>query len=344
MNIKVVGIDLAKNIFQVCVWQHDDSIAWNRKISRNKLLHTLRQFPEKTLIVMEACSTAHHWARQIVGIGFRVKLIPAQHVKPFVGTQKNDANDARAICEAAFRPNIHPVPIKSIEQQDIKALRCVRSRLIEQRTATANQIRGLCSEYGVSFPIGIRKLKEFLPEALENGDNGLSFVIRKLLQGLYDDLIVLGRDIDYLTEEITALCKTQPRYQALLSIPGYGPIVAASFISEVGAGTQFKNGRQVSAWCGLVPRQSSSGGKECLGKISKNGSSELRMMLIHGARAVARFCSKRDDSLGAWFNALAKRQGKHKAIVALANKLARIGWRILVGTEDFNSSLAFRVV
>ncbi|WP_274006158.1 IS110 family transposase [Vibrio parahaemolyticus] len=341
MNVKVVGIDLAKNVFQVCVLLNDGNIAWNRKITRTKLLHTLRQFPAKTLIAMEACSTSHHWARQFIAMGHTVYLIPAQHVKPFVGRQKNDANDARAICEATFRPSIHPVRVKSLEQQDIKALRSVRSRFVEQRTATANQIRGLCSEYGVSFPVGIRKLREGLSGAIEDGENGLSFVVRRLLRGLYDDLITLDHDIEALTNEITILCKTLPRYQALLSIPGYGPIVAATFMSEIGDGLQFKNGRQLSAWCGLVPRQSSSGGKECLGRISKNGSSELRMMLIHGARAVSRFSAKRDDSLGAWFNALVKRQGKHKAIVALANKLARIGWRILVGKKDFDSSLAF---
>ncbi|MGF1717636.1 IS110 family transposase [Photobacterium chitinilyticum] len=342
MSIKVVGIDLAKSFFQVCIWNQDGSIAWNHKITRNKLLHTIRQLPEKTLIAMEACGTAHHWARQFKMLGYEVTLIPAQHVKPLVGNQKNDANDALAICEAAFRPGIHPVPVKSIEQQDIKALRCVRSRLVEQRTATANQIRSLSAEYGVIFPAGIRKLKQQLPACLEDADNGLSFVLRRLLQGLYDDIVLLNRDIEYLTEEIANLCKVQPRYKALLSIPGFGPIVAAAFMSEVGTGEQFHNGRQLSAWCGLVPKQASSGGKQSLGKITKNGNSELRMMLIHGARAVGRFCNKRQDALGDWFNSLVKRRGKAKAIVALANKLARIGWRILVGNDDFKLSLAFR--
>lgn len=246
------------------------------------------------------------------------------------------------ICEAAFRLGIYPVPVKSIEQQDIKALRCVRSRLVEQRTATANQIRSLSAEYGVIFLAGIRKLKQQLPACLEDADNGLSFVLRRLLQGLYDDIVLLNRDIEYLTEEIANLCKVQPRYKALLSIPGFGPIVAAAFMSEVGIGEQFHNGRQLSAWCGLVPKQASSGGKQSLGKITKNGNSELRMMLIHGARAVGRFCNKWQDALGGWFNSLVKRRGKAKAIVALANKLARIGWRILVGNDDFKLFLAFR--
>lgn len=223
MDIKVVGIDLAKNIFQVCVWKQDGTVARNRKVTRNKLLHTIRQFPEKTLIAMEACGTAHHWARQFMTLGHDVILIPAQHVKPLVGYQINDANDALAIFEAAFRLGIHPVPVKSIEQQDIKSLRCVRSRLVEQRTATANQVRCLAAEYGVSFPVGIRNLKHKLPECLEGADNGLSFVLRWLLQGLYDD-IVLDRDIEYLTDEITNLCKVQPRYKALLPFQDSAPL------------------------------------------------------------------------------------------------------------------------
>jgi len=341
MNIKIVGIDLAKNVFQICVLLKDNTIQRNYKVSRAKFLHSVRQFPIGTLIAMEACGTSHHWARLFQELGHKVKLIPAQHVKPFVTNQKNDANDALAICEAAFRPGIHYVPVKSIEQQDIKALRCVRTRLVQNRTATVNQIRSLAAEYGVTFPLGRVKLYGKLQDVLEDATNGFSFVLRELLNRLGDDLKFLDMSVDSIDCEIKALCKLHPRYKALLSIPGFGPIVAASFMSEVGSGEQFKNGRQVSAWCGLVPTQSSSAGKIRMGNITKNGCSELRVLLIHGARAVSRFAAKRDDTLGKWFNSLSLRRGKNKAIVALANKLARIAWHILTGKNEFIASKAF---
>ena len=341
MNIKVIGIDLAKNVFQVCVCLTDNTIKSNQKISRSKFLDKLRQFPQGSLIAMEACGSSHYWGRLLQELGYQVRLIPAQHVKPFVSNQKNDANDALAICEAAFRPRIHWVPVKTIEQQDIKSLRCVRTRMVQNRTAVVNQIRSLASEYGVTFPVGRVKLQSMLVEALENAENELSFVLRRLLKSLYEDLCTLNLRVEQLDNEIRELCQSQPRYAALLSIPGFGPIIASSFMSELGSGRQFKNGRQLSAWCGLVPSQSSSGGKVRLGSITKNGNSELRVLLIHGARAVGRFASKRDDKLGLWFNALAIRQGKHKAIVALANKLARIGWKVLTDHNDFDMNKAF---
>lgn len=341
MDIKVIGIDLAKNVFQICVLLTDNTVYKNYKVTRAKFLHDIRQYPDGTLIAMEACGTSHHWGRLFSAEGYRTKLIPAQHVKPFVANQKNDSNDAKAICEAAFRPNIHTVPVKSIEQQDIKSLRCVRTRLVQNRTAMVNQIRSLSSEYGVTFPVGRLKLQSNIAATIEDAENGLSVVLRRMLNRMAEGLKSLDESINSIDAEIAELCQTHHRYKALLSIPGFGPIVAASFISEVGKGNHFKNGRQLSAWCGLVPTQSSSGGKIRLGNITKNGCSELRVLLIHGARAVSRFSKKRQDSLGAWFNNLEQRRGKRKAIVALANKLARIAWHILTGESEFISSRAF---
>lgn len=342
MNIKVVGVDLAKNVFQICVWLDDGSVAWNRKVVRSKLLSVIRQFPDGTLIAMEACATAHYWGRTFEAMGYSVKLLPAQHVKPMARRQKNDANDALAICETAFRPKIHAVSIKTVEQQDIKALRCVRRRKVEQRTAIVNQARALAAEYGVSFPRGILELKRALPDALEDAENGLSFVARSLIHGLSDDIKLLNSDIEAISCEIVQLCKQQTRYRALLSIPGVGPIVAAALLSEVGDGAQFSNGRQLSAWCGLVPRQSGSGGKTNLYGITKSGNSELRMLLIHGARAVVYWSTKRSDALGLWLTRLIERRGKKRAIVALANKIARVAWCILSRSMDFDVKLAFR--
>ncbi len=185
---------------------------------------------------MESCATSHHWGRIFQELGYTVALIPAQHVKPFVGRQKNDANDARAICEAFSRPDIYFVPVKSVEQQDLKAIRSVRKRLVENRTALANQIRGLAAEYGVVFPISIKALRCHLPLALEDAENELSPVIRNLLQTLYYDFISLSEEIDEMTQSVTMLSQQNPRYEAIRNIPGFGPILTAALISEVGAG------------------------------------------------------------------------------------------------------------
>ncbi|MGY5744548.1 IS110 family RNA-guided transposase, partial [Vibrio cincinnatiensis] len=265
-------------------------------------------------------------------------------VKPFVGRQKNDANDARAICEAYSRPNLHFVPVKSVEQQDLKAIRSVRKRLVENRTALSNQIRGLAAEYGVVFPLSIKALRSHLPLALEDAENALSPVMRNLLQTLYCDLVSLSEEIDEVTQSVTMLSQQNPKYEAIRNIPGFGPILTAALISEVGVGNQFKNGRQFSAWCGLVPKQNSTGGKSSLGSLSKNGNRELRSLLIHGARAVVRYGANKTDAMGAWLRGLIARRGKAKAIVALANKLGRVAWHILAKNSEYDLNQAFKPV
>lgn len=344
MSIKVVGIDIAKNLFQVCVLGTNGQILSNRKVKRDKLLDTVRQLPEQTALAMESCATSHHWGRIFQELGYTVALIPAQHVKPFVGRQKNDANDARAICEAYSRPNLHFVPVKSVEQQDLKAIRSVRKRLVENRTALANQIRGLAAEYGVVFPLSIKALRSHLPLALEDAENALSPVMRNLLQTLYCDFVSLSEEIDEMTQSVTILSQQNPKYEAIRNIPGFGPILTAVLISEVGVGNQFKNGRQFSAWCGLVPKQNSTGGKSSLGSLSKNGNRELRALLIHGARAVVRCGANKTDAMGAWLRGLIARRGKAKAIVALANKLGRVAWHILAKNSEYDINQAFKPV
>ncbi|WP_320151020.1 IS110 family transposase [uncultured Tolumonas sp.] len=339
-KIRVVGIDIAKSVFQVCVWMVDGSVAWNRKISRQKLLDTLRQFESGTLIAMEACSTSHFWGRTLNSMGYNVKLIPAQHVKAFVRSQKNDANDALAICETACRPSIHFVPVKTKEQQDIKALRNTRQLMVEQRTALANQLRALLAESGLIIPVGIQHLQQQLPELIEDAANDLTSTLRRLLYELREDMQALNERIIYLDREIAALSSQQTVYRHLLTIPGVGPLIAAAFISEVDA-VQFSSGRELSAWCGLVPRQHSSGGKQILSSVTKNGNRNLRTLIIHGARSVMRCMKNRDDSLGLWLKRLEARRGFLKTTVALANKLTRIIWRILTDGVDFNMNKAF---
>ncbi|MDS1791999.1 IS110 family transposase [Vibrio parahaemolyticus] len=320
----------------------DGSISSNRKVKRDKLLDTIRQLPDNTSLAMESCASSHYWGRVFQKLGFKVALIPAQHVKSFVGRQKNDANDARAICEAFSRPDIHFVPVKSVEQQDLKALRSVRSRLVVQRTALANQIRGLAAEYGVIFPQSIKVLRNHLPLVIEDAENGLSHVMRDLLQTLYCNFISISKEIDEVTQSITALSQQHPRYKVIKNIPGFGPILTAAIISEVGTGKQFQNGRQFSAWCGLVPKQNSTGGKSSLGALSKNGNRDLRTLLIHGARAVVRCRTSSMDPMGAWLRSLIARRGKAKAIVALANKLGRVVWRVLATGCEYDINCAFK--
>jgi len=341
MNISVVGIDLAKNVFQLCALGTNGSVVWNRKVTRSKFAAMLADLPKSALIAMEACSSSNYWGRYLTERGYRVALIPAQHVKPFAKRQKNDANDALAICEAATRPGIHFVSVKTIEQQDIKTLRTIRRRVVQQRTATGNQIRALAGEYGVVFPIGLRRLISAVPAALEDAENGLSIIARALLSQSLHRLHEMDRLVTDLTTQIGQLCKQLPSYSALQSIPGMGPLVSAALISEIGDGRQFKNGRQMAAWLGLVPRQYSSGGKLVLGSITKHGNNDLRVLLVHGARAVVRFVQCRSDPLGEWLRGLIARRGRHRAIVALANKLVRIAWSVLATQKRFDVALAF---
>ncbi|MEQ4680953.1 IS110 family transposase [Providencia rettgeri] len=339
-EIKVIGIDLAKSVFQVCVWMSDGNIAFNRKVSRAKLLDTIRQFPPGSMIAMEACATSHYWGRTFQSIGFQVRLIPTQHVKALTHHQKNDANDALAICETAFRPGIHFVAIKTVEQQDIKALRAARQLMVEQRTALANQARSLAAEQGVEIPVGIHILQQRLPDIIEDAEQLISPVLRQLLLSLLENIHSLNERILSVEHSLAALCQQQPKYKVLMTIPGIGPLIAAAFLSEVNA-AQFTNGRQLSAWCGLVPRQHSSGGKNSLSAMTKNGNRDLRTLIIHGARSVMHWAHKRDDALEMWLKRLIERRGKMKATVALANKMTRIVWRLLTESTSFNIDRAF---
>ena len=338
--IKVIGIDLAKSAFQVCVWMNDGSIAFNRKVSRAKLLDTIRQFPAGSIVAMEACATSHYWGRTFQSMGFLIRLIPTQHVKAFTHHQKNDANDALAICETALRPGIHFVAIKTVEQQDIKALRSARQLMVEQHTALANQARSLAAEQGIEIPIGIHILQHRLPDIIEDAEQLISPILRQLLHSLLENIHSLNERILITEHSLAALRQQQPKYKTLMTIPGIGPLIAAAFLSEVNA-EQFTNRRQLSAWCGLVPRQHSSGGKSSLSSMTKNGNRGLRTLIIHGARSVMHWAHKRDDVLGIWLKRLTERRGKMKATVALANKLTRIVWRLLIESTSFNINRAF---
>lgn len=340
MKVSIIGIDLAKNIFQVAALSRGGTPIMNRSVRRAKLLDVVRRF-EPTILAMEACGSSHYWGRVFRSMGHEVRLVPPQHVKPFVRTNKTDAGDALAICEAARRPKMQFVAIKSIPQQDLRLLNRQRTRLVRLRTATANQIRGCAREYGVFFPQGYRKLVSDLPLALEDAENELSAIARNALWELHQELLHLTERIQRLQVQLLELTKPHEPCQRLQEVPGFGPLVSAAYIGAVGDGQQFRNGRQSAAWLGLVPRLHGSGGRTRTLSITKNGDRELRAMLVHGARAVVRWADRRDDSLGKWIQQLKARRGANKAVVALANKMARIAWVIVARGERFDMDKAF---
>ena len=341
MKLMRVGADLAKHVFQVHGVDRNEKPVWRRRLTRESWLKVLRETVEPGCeIGMESCGGSHHWARRLQGLGFTVKLIPPQFVKPYVKSNKNDANDAEAICEAMSRPGMRFVAVKTVEQQDIQAAHRVRSGLIEQRTAKANQIRGLVAEYGLVAPKELGQLRIALPIWLENAENGLSGRFCRLLSGLWGDLRALDDRVSELDREIERIAQTDPAAKRLQQLRGVGPIIATALVAAVGNAEQFAKGRQMSAALGLTPRQHSSGGKERLLGISKRGDAYLRTMLIHGARAVIRTAKGKDDRLSQWVTRLAARSHPNVAAAALANKTTRIAWAMLRNGTEYQPELA----
>ena len=289
---------------------------------------------EPCLIGMEACGSAHYWARKLEGYGHTVKLMAPQFVKPYVKTNKNDAADAEAICEAVCRPNMRFVAIKNVEQQAILSVHRARQGFVKARTAQGNQIRGLLSEFGIVIPQGISSIMKLVPEILEDGENGLPGVMRNLIERLTENLKEMNRQAKELEAQIQTWHRENEASRKLAEIPGLGPITASAIVATVGDAREFKNGRQLAAWMGLVPKQHSSGGKQTLLGISKRGDTYLRTLMIHGARAVIRFAEKKAEP-ESWMRKLMSRRNKNVAAVALANKNARIVWALLAHDRTF---------
>lgn len=339
MKCSVISIDLAKNIFQICVLDENRKVLFNKKVKRSELLHELRQF-SPSLVVMEACYSSNPWGRRIEKLGHTVRLIPPFIVKPFVIGNKNDANDALAIAEASLRPNIRFVAVKSTEQQDIQSLQRISERMIKTRTGDVNQLRGLLAEYGVVAGVGIPTLLKAVPDILEDATNELTVAARSFILRIYRNIQRMSAQIDEVKAQLTDLIKDKAEYALLQSIPGIGPVTSAALMASVGDAGVFKNGRQLAAWIGLTPKQYASGEINRMGKISKRGNSTLRKYLIHGARTVLNWCEKKDDVLSCWLQKLKVRMNGCKAVVALANKLARIIWSVLTSKQPFDVSKA----
>lgn len=286
-------------------------------------------------IGMEACGSAHHWARKLRGFDHDVRLMAPQFVKPYVKTNKNDAADAEAICEAVDRPNMRYVPIKNVEQQAVLALHRVRQGFVKARTAQGNQIRGLMAEFGLIIAQGLSHINKRVPELIEDAGNELPGVFRLLVQRLLEHLKELDRQVHEIEDQIVAWHRESEDSRRLAKMPGIGPITASAMVASIGDAKSFKNGRQVSAWLGLVPRQNSTGGKTVLLGMSKRGDSYLRMLLIQGARSVIYAAQRKSQSIDGWLGGLLKRRNENVAAVALANKNARIAWALLAHGREF---------
>jgi transposase len=336
MQIRSVGIDLGKTTFHLVALDDNGKVLLKKKFTQKQLI-TFTANMQTSLIGMEACGGAHFLGRALRAQGHDVKLIPAQFVKPFVKSNKNDFLDAEAIAEAVDRQNMRFVPIKTDDQLDLQALHRVRDRLIARRTSVINQLRAFLLERGLVFAKSPAKLRERMPEILENADEDLTPRMRNLLAMLWNEWKDLELQIEEMNDEVERIASSDAGCMRLRQIPGIGPLVATAIVAAIGNGAAFHKGREFAAWLGIVPRQYSTGGKARLYGISKRGNNYLRKILIHGARAVV-LRSKRDRiAIGAWMTALEARAPRNVLIVATANKLARIAWAVLSSGQDYRA-------
>ena len=338
MEMKTIGIDLAKNVFQVHAVDSRGKVVLRKQFHRNQLAIFFANL-SPCLIGMEACGSAHHWARKLESLGHTVKLMAPQFVKPYVKSNKNDAADAEAICEAVSRPSMRYVPIKNVEQQAVLSLHRVRQGFVKARTAQANQIRGLLSEFGIIVPQGIAYVTQRVPQLMEDASHELPESFRGLIDRLLEHLRLLHHQVAEIEVQIQAWHRENALSRRVEQIPGIGYLTASALVASIGDAKNFKNGRQLAAWLGLVPRQHSSGGKQNLLGMSKRGDAYLRTLMIHGARSVIYRVLQKADPKN-WAFSVAIRRNKNVAAVALANKSARIVWALLAHDRSFRPDYA----
>lgn len=334
MSLTTIGLDISKQFFQVHCADAGGRAILRKKLRRNQVAAFFANLPP-CVVGLEACCGSHYWFRVISRFSHTVRLIAPQFVKPYVKSNKNDANDAEAICEAVSRPRMRFVPAKSVAQQDIQSLHRVRSRLVSSRTGLANQIRGLLAEYGIVLPQHVSQLRRGLPLILENATNELTAFSRRFFTSLRDELLSLEEKIATLDKEIESVYQASEPCQRVAAVEGIGPLTATALVAAMSDGKAFKNGRQFAAWLGLVPRQHSTGGKARLLGISKRGDSYLRTLLIHVARSVVCRASRKTDRRSLWIADKQRRLGTSKACVAVANKNARIVWSLIAREETY---------
>ena len=335
-----IAVDLAKIVFEIGVSNTPGVVAQRTRVTRSRFL---RFFAERhpCTVLMEACGTSHHWARRIHELGHTVVLIHPFAVKPYRRRNKTDAADAKALLEAR-NDQIRPIPVKSLDQQAINSLHRLRSRWIAARTARINTVRGLLREFGLSIPQGARRVAPRCLEWLADPDSGIPELIRPALDEACREILELERKRKMVDQQLEAVARQIPALRDLISIPGIGVITATAMFGFVGSVSRFKNGRQFSNFLGLTPREHSSGQTRRLGRVSKQGDNYLRMLLVHGARAVLRAAkvNHRDDRLKIWALSVEKRRGHNKAAMALANKLARVVWSVWSEARPYRPQLA----
>ena len=334
-----IGIDIAKNIFHMVFINASGKVLKRAKRKRKELLSFIAN-TESSLIVMEACGSTYYWAREFKKLGHEVKAIAPQYVVPFRKGNKNDYNDALAIAEASQRDSMRFVPIKNEQQQALQVLHRVREQRIKSRTALGNQIRGLLAEFGVALPKGMTKLMSELPFVLEDAENGLPDSVRFVLLDLLEELEHLKGKVKEIDARIQQSSEQSSLCKRLMTMPGIGPIVSTILYASINDGSQFQNGRHFSAWLGIVPRQYTTGDNPNLKGISKRGNGYLRMQLINGARSVMNRVENKKDKVSLWCQELKGRLPFNKAVVALANKMARMAWAMLRHNEDYKLKAA----
>jgi len=337
MKVTLIGIDLAKSIFQICGVNQAGKRVFNRQVRRARLMEFLIQHPDATM-AMEACSGSNYWGRTLQQLGFQVMLIPPQHVKPFVKGNKNDRNDAFAITEAARRPNLTCVEPRTLAQTDMIQVHRVLDRMTRQRTALINQVRGFLNEYGIVIAQGKERLLAAMPDLLEDAENGLTPSSRALFQQLLEQWRQANEAIKQLEKGLKGTALTDDDAQRLMKMKGVAVKISTATIAHAGNGHGYKSGRHFSANLGLVPKEHSSGGQQKLGGITKRGNQYLRRLLIQGAWSVVRNVDKNDDRMSRWARELVERRGKHKAVVAVANKMARIMWSMLYHQTEYRAN------
>ena len=334
MTITTIGLDLAKNVFQVHGVDERGVAVLRKQLGRDQVATFFAKL-QPCLIGVEACGGAHFWASKLTALGHRVKMMAPQFVKPYVKTNKNDSLDAEAICEAVARPNMRFVPVKNPEQQSVLTLHTARESFVHARTAQANQIRGLLMEFGLVAPQGIRNVYARVPELIEDASNELPGRFRLLIQRLTDHLKQLDCQVCELEREIERWHHGSEVSKRLETIPGIGPLTASALVASAGDPSNFRNARQFAAWIGLVPHQNSSGGKTQLLGISKRGNVYLRTLLIHGGRTLVQLAKTRADRAGTWLGKLVNRRPHNVAAVAMANKNARLAWALLSSGKSY---------
>ncbi len=334
MQVTTIGIDLAKNIFQVHGITERDEVAFNRPLRRAQVLPFFARL-DPCLVGMEACSTSHYWARELTRLGHEVRLIPPMYVKPYVKRGKSDAIDAEAICEAVTRPTMRFVEIKTVEQQSLLSLHRARNLMVRQRTQLVNALRSMLAEFGVYIAKGLARAISFSQGVLAGTKLELPEIAQDVVHNLCGQLDVLHGQMRWYETRLRFEAKRDPRIRLLQTIPGVGPVTASAIAASIGSGHQFRNGREFAAWLGLTPTNRSSGGKERLGRITKMGDQYLRQLLVVGMTSLVRQTKSHPERANKWLTSLLERKPARLATVAMANKTARIVWAVLTKNEPY---------